>query len=675
MGSAVPIEKTALRTGELPVEFLWMDDSESHEPLDVKEPEAENLEMTTEGEKPAGLANYGLSETSSESTDDPEDVIVEPNSGLRFTKVFSGPKLDVIGRIYYMTVSRDGSYLYAPLGPGDMPPGWVIPLKEGQEPFKITPFCYLSWSWDTKNIAYIARPKGDLYVMPFSPETGQATGPAKMILEGTEEQNIMSKGLTPPRWSPDGQHIAFSWGKNGNFDIWTIPATGGNPKQITDDPADERDPFWLPDGKTIVFRRVRGTDQSGANTIWDEWIVPAAGGTAEKILEDAPSPFGISADGKWLALYRKRGEFGLARLDDKRQINVAIPEEAGDLIGWSGNKLIFCKPAMEEWSGLRVVHTYGGPSVELGEGINLDSWGQRWSPDGKFIVTGGGYDFTWIVPTTGGTPTKLELKTEPKMRISPYESLSPNLKHYAFLDEESSLWIAPVSIEQRKVTDPAVKIAEELARSLDQVNVSWSSDSAMIAFSSTKGGNADIWIASVDGSNLKQLTHDPGDEKDPVWSPDGSMLAYNKENSVWVVPAAGGEPREIARKESWSPTWSPDSKEIAFVQNDRQSISIIELSKGRIRRIENIPKGIWKLIWSPDGRKLAFLANADGRNHVWVLPVTGGEPVNLSRDDPGLETELYWSPDGRMLSFNSFKSVKVRTGSIWEADISELLGE
>lgn len=137
MESAVPIETTALRTGEFPVEFLWMGDSESHEPLDVKEPEVENLEMTTEDKKPAGLANYSLSETSSESKDDSEDVIVEPNSGLRFTRIISGPKLDVIGRSdYYMTVSRDGNFLFVPLGPGDRPPGWVIPLRQDQEPPK-----------------------------------------------------------------------------------------------------------------------------------------------------------------------------------------------------------------------------------------------------------------------------------------------------------------------------------------------------------------------------------------------------------------------------------------------------------------------------------------------------------------------------------------------------------
>ena len=173
--------------------------------------------------------------------------------------------------------------------------------------------------------------------------------------------------------------------------------------------------------------------------------------------------------------------------------------------------------------------------------------------------------------------------------------------------------------------------------------------------------------------DLKQLTDEPEYEKDPVWSPDGSMLAYNKENSVWVVPAAGGEPREIAGKESWTPTWSPDGKEIAFIQNDQLCISIMELSTGETGRIDNISKGSWALTWSPDGGKLAFLSHVDGRSRVYVVSAVGGQPVELATDDTRAKHYLYWSPDGRMLSYNSFGSAKVRMGSIWEADVSELL--
>ncbi len=571
-------------------------------------------------------------------------------------------------------VSRDGNFLFAPLGPGDRPPGWVIPLRQGQEPFELAPelldqIHYLSWSWDMRNIAFVAYPRGELYVMPFSPETGKVTGPAKKIMEGKDDK----EGWTPPSWSPDGQQIAFSWGKG--FDIWTIPSAGGDPKQITDDPAAEHAPIWLPDSKNILFCRNRdlGTWRS-----WDTFITPAEGGTAEKIIENAYSRCGVSANGKWFAFPQREGEsggfrkFGIVRLSDKHQIDIAIPKEVGDPIGWSGNKLLFCKRALEEWCGLSLVHAYGGPSVELGEGVNLDAWTQRWSPDGKTIIAG----TFWIVPVDGGTPTKLELETEPKRRGIPEEPFSPDLKHYAFLDEERSLRIAPVSIEERRVTGPAVKITEKVARTGDVCRVSWSSDSEKIAFSSTRGGSADIWTASVDGSDLKQLTDEPGDERDPVWSPDGNMLAYDRESSVWVVPAAGGEPREIASKRSWTkPTWSPDGKAIAFIQDDQLCISIMELSTGNMRRIDNIPKESWSLAWSPDGGKLAFLSYVDGRSLLYVVPAVGGKPVELAIDDSGSKYDVYWSPDGRMLSFNSFKSVKVRTGSVWEADVSELLGE
>lgn len=519
-----------------------------------------------------------------------------------------------------------------------------------------------------RNVAFVAYPRGELYVMPFSPETGKVTGPAKKIMEGRDGK----EGWTPPSWSPDGQQIAFSWGKG--FDIWTIPSAGGDPKQITDDPAAEHAPIWLADGKNILFCRNR---DPGTWRLWDIFTIPAEGGIAEKIIENAYSRFGVSANGKWFAFPQREGEsggfykFGIVRLSDKHQIDVAIPEEVGDPIGWSGNKLLFCKRALEEWFGLSVVHTYGGLSVELGGGENLNAVSQNWSPDGKTIITG-----TWIVPIDGGTPTKLGLETDPKMVGTPLNPFSPDLKHYVFLDEEICLWIASVSIEERRVTGPAVKIAEKIAETGDVINVSWSSDSEKIAFSSTKGGSADIWTASVDGSDLKQLTDEPGDERDPVWSPDGNMLAYDRENSVWVVPAAGGEPREIARKKSWTkPTWSPDGREIAFIQDDQLCISIMELSTGKTKRIDNIPKESGALTWSPDGSKLAFLSYVDGRYPLYVVPAVGGKPVELAIDDSGYKDDLYWSPDGRMLSFNSLKSVKVRTGSIWEADVSELLGE
>lgn len=673
-GSPLHVEERIVKDGEIPVDLFEVSQVSmlASQQRDGDDTRPEPPESRTTTLIAASTDDYrGTGGTVA----DEESVVVEPITGLGFTRIYSGAKLDVIGRPYQVTVSHDGNFIFGPLGRMSSPPGWVVPLRKDQEPFKPAPEIgeqiRVSWSPDMRNLAFIARSRGDLFVAPFSPEIGRITGPAKKILEGTDAQKEFARRVTAPSWSPDGQSIAFSWAKSGNFDIWTIPATGGEPKQITSDPQDERSPFWLPNGDRILFSRDREIPGSRTGT-WDVLLVPSEGGTAEKIIEDAYSPWG--ANGEWLAFRRRREEFGILRLNDMHQVNVALPEEVGELIGWSGNKLLFYKSGMEERSGLGIVPAYGGPSVELGKGIILNAWEQSWSPDGQFIVTEGGEGFAWIVPTTGGTPVKLIL--DPKMtRRGPLNSFSPDLTKYVFidLDADRSLWVVPVSIEERRVTGSAVKISEkiQMSDSGDVYYVSWSPDSRRIAFPSTRGGSADIWTASVTGGDLKQLTDEPGDELDPVWSPGGEMIAYSKEKAIWVVPASGGEAREIAR-EAWYPAWSPDGKEIAFLKYEPDYISIMSLAAGQTRRIDSL-KECWELKWSPDGERLAFRAITDGNLTIWVVPAAGGEPTRLAPDDPGDKYYLSWSPDGKKISYNSYKSAKVRIGSVWEADVSELL--
>ena len=468
-GSPLHVEERTMKDGEIPVDVFEVSQVStlaSHQ-RDGDSTKSESSRQRTNTLMAANTENDRLT---GGAVADEESIVVEPN--LRFTRIYSGPKLDVIGRLYQVTVSHDGNFIFGPLGRMSSPPGWIVPLKDDQEPFKLAPEIdkdqfRVVWSPDMKKLALISRPRGDLFVMPFSPETGRVTGPAEKILEGTDAQKEFSiyKRVTPPAWSPDGQRIAFSWAESGNFDIWTIPATGGEPKQLTSDPQDERSPFWLPDGEKILFSRDREIPGSQTRT-WDVFLVPSEGGTAEKIIEDAYSPWGVSANGEWLAFRRRPEEFGILRLTDMQQVSVNSPEELGEPIGWSGNKLLFYKSGMEERSELRVVPAYGGPSVELGKGIIVNSWLQDWSPDGKFIVTEGGEGFAWIVPSAGGSPVKLRL--DPKMtKRGPLDSFSPDLTRYAFidLDADRSLWVAPVSIEGRQATGPAVKISGEINRS------------------------------------------------------------------------------------------------------------------------------------------------------------------------------------------------------------------
>jgi Tol biopolymer transport system component len=97
-----------------------------------------------------------------------------------------------------------------------------------------------------------------------------------------------------PAWSPNGQTIAFDLrNEDGRGDVYVVPARGGAPVRLTDDPADDLVPTWSRDGHWIYF----GSTRSG---IYQIWKMPAQGGTAVQVTQHGGTYGKESADGKYL---------------------------------------------------------------------------------------------------------------------------------------------------------------------------------------------------------------------------------------------------------------------------------------------------------------------------------------------------------------------------------------
>jgi RNA polymerase sigma factor (sigma-70 family) len=600
-----------------------------------------------------------------ENVADMGSTITDPETGLKYTKIFSDEKLDVIEDASWITVSPDGRFLFTQWG------NWGVPLGEG-DPFKLidkpSMAEFPSWSPDGLKISFLSE--GALWFVPVSLETRRATGPARKLAEGVRALST---------WSADGKMIAYA----AKGDIWKMQVAGGTPEQITDSPVKEFHPAWSPDGSRIAFVRVRDEKRK----VRDIWLISPRGGNASKIIENGDHPR-WSSDGKCILFLREK-KLWIFQLSSKRECKIEPPGDwRAYFYSTKDGKFLFLDAGTSYRSALKVVSVYGGPSMDLCRNVDGKVWPyhQSWSPDGKWIITrieeGERPNAIWMVSTSGkkSIPVHLEHVEE---YYYPTPTWSPDGGELAYLSEDSSsrnrsLWVAPFSSDTGQPTGSAIKIADILIRDLNYGAISWSPDARKIAFTTRKSGNNDIWVGSVKGDKAVQLTDRAEDEMNPQWSPDGEKIAYVvEEKGSWVIPAAGGEPKQII-EEGEAYSWSPDASKIVFFA--KPYISIIDIDNGEVKHIVDTEKlgagGIFSISWSPDGKNLAFLSSWSAgysKYDLWFVPATGGSPTKLATDDPGAKYSLYWSPDGKRISYSSDGYVKLRTAAIWEADVSELL--
>ena len=162
----------------------------------------------------------------------------------------------------------------------------------------------------------------------------------------------------------------------------------------------------------------------------------------------------------------------------------------------------------------------------------------------------------------------------------------------------------------------------------------------------------DVWAIDADGKDLTRLTHSPGPDFDPSWSPDGMRIAFRSERSgeseIWVMNADGTRQRRLAA--GLSPAWSPDGSLIAF--SGRAGLSMIRPDGTGLRVLAHTEGGEYPS-WSPDGSRIAFNSNLTGDHVMHVAQADGSNVVDLSRAGEGWQVD--WSPNGRFILFTSHR--------------------
>jgi Tol biopolymer transport system component len=201
----------------------------------------------------------------------------------------------------------------------------------------------------------------------------------------------------------------------------------------------------------------------------------------------------------------------------------------------------------------------------------------------------------------------------------------------------------------------------------------WSPDSSKIAFYSHPNYSTtwSIFVMNSDGSDPMRLTNTPGvHEYSPTWSPDGSRIAFQRENSdgseIWMMDTDGSNALQIGSTVGSGPEWTQHSNKIVFYSEHDGNLEIYTMNANgsNPRRLtDNTHSDFWPA-WSPDGSQIAFVSDRNGNEAIWVMNSDGTQPRHLTRGGYFC-TRPDWSPDGTRIAF-----VSIRSGSseIWVID-------
>jgi len=469
-----------------------------------------------------------------------------------------------------------------------------------------------------------------------------------------------------PSLSPDGNSFLYTKVVGGRSHLFLQRVGGGNALDLLPDSTwDDTQPAYSRDGKQIAFRSER--DGGGI------FVMGATGESVRRVTDFGFNP-AWSPDGKEILcategivnprIRRHRSEiFRVDRATGKKlqlyRGDAAQPNESPH-----GFRIAF-------WgisdSGQRIISTIpsrGGEAIRVTNGQSVD-WNPVWSPDGSYLYFASdrsGAVNLWrvrIEEFSGqvlGQPEPVTTSAQASMLLS----ISRDGRRIAYASGNSKTIIEKVGFDpvSGTTTGPTSSITQtsQIIFTFDA-----SRDGNWLVFSTTVP-QEDLFLVHPDGTGLRQLTNDGFNNRHPSWSPDSRSIAFYSNRGgkyeSWIIRTDGSRLEQataIPGRPVFHTIWSPKKAQLACAMEENEALIdlAVPLAKRRPLLLPSPGRGLGfsASSWSADGRWLAgFLHRQNGPRVPGIVLYSLTDRRYVRVTDRG--DSPYWMSDSRRLLYS-----------------------
>ncbi len=495
---------------------------------------------------------------------------------------------------------------------------------------------YPAISPDGKTIAF--GYKGDIYRV-------DAAGGVAVPLTIHEAQDMM------PVWSHDGKYIAFASDRYGNFDVFIMPASGGNPVRLTYNSAGDFPYDFSPDDKTVIFGSGRNAPALSARfstTLFNNlYKVPVTGGRS--VL--------ISAAGMEDAHYNSKGTA------------IVFQDTKGYEDEW--RKHHTSAVTKDIWVFDVAAGKYTRVSQFQGEDRE-----PIWGNDDQtiyYLSEQNGTQNLFKTTATGATPVQLT-----SFKDNPVRHLSRSKDNTFCFTWNGEIYTmreggAPAKVAIRIENDGRAGVDRNLPINGGITEFVVSPNGKEVAFVS----RGEVFVTSVEGTQTKRVTNTPQQERMVQWAPDGRSLVYatergdswdiyrativrSEEPYFYAATLIKEEPLIATAAEEYQPKYSPDGKEIAYIE-ERNILKVYNLASKKSRTLlpeghnHSYADGDWDFVWSPDSKWIITddQRNHFGSSHAALIKADGSEPIQYPVNSGFGENGSKWGMGGKVMTWTS----------------------